>query len=98
MKTLLIPLTAILPAGAVLYFSEKFVMANGNYGALIGFALIFSLGYFLIYAVSILSFWWFNGKPAGLEQQIFDPMIRRIKSMKLKWLESDGALKRQDIL
>ncbi|MGI4777617.1 MAG: oligosaccharide flippase family protein [Janthinobacterium lividum] len=74
------PFIALVPAGAMLYYTQPTVMHAASLLNVIGLAIIFGFLYALLYIFILFSTWWFRGAPAGLEHFIFYSLKSRVSS------------------
>lgn len=72
------PLMAMLPAGALLWFTQPLVLAASGVLELLMHAVPLGAAYLLTYAVCALLAWQLAGRPAGLEQHFFDALRHRL--------------------
>ncbi|HYP85727.1 oligosaccharide flippase family protein [Variovorax sp.] len=77
LMTLLRPLLATLPAGALLWLTKPVVMAAPGLVGLLAWSVFIGLLYLLLFALSAWVAWHLAGRPAGLEQHVFDKVRAR---------------------
>lgn len=70
MKTLVTPMAALLPSGAILYFSLPTVMTAPSLFEVVVRATAFIALYFFTYVLSASLAWWLDGRPSGLEHHL----------------------------
>lgn len=75
--TFLRPMVALLPAGALLWFTEPLVLAAPGVLAVLAYAATLAAAYLLLYAVVALLMWQLAGRPAGLERHLLDVIRNR---------------------
>lgn len=84
LRTLGSPLLALVPAGALLWWAEPWVMAATS-SHLLEFllrAVCIGLLYLLLYALMLLGLWAVAGRPAGVEQSALDLLSRRVRRVR----------------
>ena len=73
------PLVAMLPAAALLWFTEERVMAATGLVDLLALAVPICMAYGLTYALCALLAWQLAGRPQGLEQHLFNALRNRLR-------------------
>lgn len=72
------PLLALLPAAALLWFTQDALMAATGVAALLLHAVPLGIAYGLAYAGCALLAWQLAARPPGLEQHLFNALHRRL--------------------
>lgn len=77
-NNIITPFAALVPAGALLYFTQPLVMSSASLPEIIGVAAVIGVGYMVIYILVVLFAWWLKDMPAGLERHLMETVKLRI--------------------